>query len=179
MKQLKQEDMDEYPFKKISGIEFLGLNSMQLNLVKSVTAAEVYEVAFVPILTQIENSIRNVFSNDFKKIRSLIVLKEVISEQRVTMPSVFEWIILALRKTGDQFNYKILLIKDDRLFLKLRPTNVIEGAGRKILEKIKISDSIIAPKVIRRNTLNDEESLTAIFSDDNPSIIVTIGMYHC
>lgn len=51
---------------------------------------------------------------------------------------------------------------------------MIEGAGRKMLEKIKISDTIIAPKVIRRSTLNDEMSLSAIFSNTNPSIIVTI-----
>ncbi|KAG2198443.1 hypothetical protein INT47_009020 [Mucor saturninus] len=174
--QPEKEDIEEFPFKKINGIESLRLNNMQLKLVKSITTTEFYEAAFAPIVTNIENSIRSVFSNDFRKIRSLIILKEVIFKRRVVAPSLFEWVIIFLEKIGEQFNYKVLPIKDDRLFLKLRPTNVIEGAGRKLLEKIKIADSILAPKLIRRNTLNDEMSLAAIFSDIYPSTIVTINI---
>lgn len=171
--------MHEFPFKKLSGLEWLGLNGMQRQMVKSITTAEIFEVIFSPIVTSIEKSIQKVFSYNFKKIRSLIVLKEVISEQRVIMPSLFEWTVMVLDKIGQQFNYKILTIKNDCLFLKLRPANVIEGAGRKILEKIKISDTIMAPKVIRRSTLNDEAPLSAIFFDAYPSIIVTIGSNIC
>ncbi|KAI7876467.1 uncharacterized protein EV154DRAFT_65507 [Mucor mucedo] len=147
--QLEKEDIEEFPFKKINGIQSLRLSSMQLKLVKSITTTEFYEAAFAPIVTNIEDGIRSVFSNDFRKIRSLIILKEVIFKRRVVAPSLFEWVIIFLEKIGEEFNYKILPIKDDRLFLKLRPTNVIEGAGL---------------------------SLAAIFPDINPNTIVTINI---
>lgn len=91
------------------------------------------------------------------------------------MPCFFDWLISALDKIGQELNYKVLVSQDGRSFIKLRSTNVIEGAGRKMLEKIKIADTIMAPKVIRRSTLNDEASLSAIFSGTHPGIIVTIG----
>lgn len=165
--------MSEYRFKKFN---WLDLTRRQSRIIKSIKASEVFEVAFAPIVIRVENSIRSVLSHNFKKIRSLIILKEVIYEKRTTLPFLFNWIISILDKIGQQLNFKILASQDGcRSFIKLSSANVSEGAGRRMLEKIKIADTIMAPKLIRRTTLNDEDSNSSIFADTHPSIIVSIG----
>lgn len=110
------------------------------------------------------------------KIRSLIILREAIYDKRTALPFLFNWLIHVLNDIGQQSNFPIMSSPDgQRSFIKLGSGNVSEGAGRKMLEMIKIADNMMAPKLIRRTTLNDEDSFSAIFSDTNPSIIVSIG----
>lgn len=103
-------------------------------------------------------------------------MRESIYEKRTALPYLFNWLIHVLDEVGQQLDFDILTSQDNhRSFIKLSSGNVSEGAGRKILEKIKIADIMMAPKLIHRTASNEEDSSSTIFSDINPNIIVSIG----
>ncbi|KAG2237884.1 hypothetical protein INT48_002188 [Thamnidium elegans] len=163
-----------YPFKKLDQNEWRELSSRQLDIIRSITLAKIYENIFVSIVNDLESSIQEVLSYSFSKIRSLITIKEAFYDGLTVFPSLFEWISIALNNIGRKLNYNMFVFTDNRGFLKLRSASIIEGASRKMLEKIKISDAIIPPNVIRRDTLEDGSTASILHKDD-PDIVITIA----
>jgi hypothetical protein len=166
----------DYPFKKPGTLECLSLTNTHTQLITAISAKEIHQAVFKSIENNIEMRIRDLFLHNFTKIRTALLVKEVIFDHKHGSYIYLDWLILLLYRYGEMMNYKILVLGDNKWsFLKIKSSHFVEGAGRKMLEKIKTADAIMPPKLIRRNSSNDETSLTAIFSDAHPSIIVHIG----
>lgn len=159
---------------KINRNEWKGLIEDQVEAIKSITLEDIYQAAFASIAMDLENGIRDVLSDNFNKIRSLISLKEAVYDSTDEFPIFYSWIATTLDRMGDSLNYSIMSIADAHSYLKLKAGYIIEGAGRKILEQIKVSDSIISPKVIRRDTF-ETSSVAEDSHKEDPDIVIMLG----
>jgi hypothetical protein len=153
------------------------LTDTQIQRIESINTEEIRNSVFAAIELIVEENIRNVFLHNYMKIRTAILVKEAVQDDKNVITKIFlEWFVIILNTCGRKLNYKILHLEDnDNNFFKIKSAQVIEGAGRKMLEKIKVADTIMPPHLIRRNSSNDEAAMSAIFLNAHPSIVINIG----
>lgn len=156
---------------------WFGLSNTQVQKIESITGGEILDSVFAAVRVVIEENIRSIFFYNFSKIRTAILVKEAVQDDKNTLFRIFvDWLVLIFNICGEKLNYKVMDLEDnERNFFKINSSNLIEGAGRKMLEKIKVSDTIMPPHLIRRSSSDDETASSAIFLNAHPSIVINIG----